>query len=144
MIADFLVSLESFIWSIPFIAFVILCGIYFTVKTKFFTVVHFRHIMKHTFFAMIKPEAKEKREGGISPFEAACIAIGGCVGAGNLGGVATLITVGGPGAVFWLWLWAFLGMMVKCVEVTLGCYYRNKDKNGNYSGGTMYFMEKGI
>ncbi len=100
--------------------------------------------MKHTFFAMIKPEAKEKKEGSISPFEAACIAIGGCVGAGNLGGVATSITVGGPGAVFWLWLWAFLGMMVKCVEVTLGCYYRNKDKNGNYSGGTMYFMEKGI
>ena len=144
MIADFLVSLEGFIWSIPFIAFVIICGIYFTVRTKFFTVVHFGHIMKHTFMAMISPEAKEKKKGGISPFEAACIAIGGCVGAGNLGGVATSITVGGPGAVFWLWLWAFLGMMVKCVEVTLGCYYRNKDENGNFSGGTMYFMEKGI
>ena len=62
MIADFLVSLEGFIWSIPFIAFVIICGIYFTVRTKFFTVVHFGHIMKHTFMAMISPEAKEKRK----------------------------------------------------------------------------------
>ena len=80
----------------------------------------------------------------VSPFEAVAIAIGGTVGCGNIAGVATAIATGGPGAVFWMWLWAFFGMMIKCVEATLGCYYRSKDENGNYFGGSTYTIEKGI
>ena len=78
------------------------------------------------------------------PLEAVCIAIGGCVGAGNISGVASAIAVGGPGSIFWLWLWAFFGMMVKLVETALGCYYRSRDEKGEYYGGPMEYMEKGI
>lgn len=93
---------------------------------------------------MFSKESNAKKEGMISPFEAVCIAIGGCVGCGNIGGVASAIAVGGPGSIFWLWLWAFFGMMIKCVEITLGCHYRSQDEKGNYFGGSTYFMEKGI
>lgn len=144
MLADVLNSIDSFLWGTPFTAFVLFIGAYFFIGSKFFTISHFGHIMKHTFGAMIGKEANTKKEGKISPFEAACIAIGGSVGCGNIAGVATAIAVGGPGAVFWLWLWAFFGMMVKCVETTLGCYYRSEDEKGEYFGGSTYFMEKGI
>lgn len=144
MIADVLNSIDSFLWGTPFTLFVLLIGAYFTIGSKFFTIGHFGHIMKHTMGSMVSKEANTKQEGKISPFEAVCIAIGGSVGCGNIAGVATAIAVGGPGSVFWLWIWAFFGMMVKCVETTLGCYYRSKDEKGEYFGGSTYFMEKGI
>ena len=137
-------NLNNFIWGMPFILFVMIVGLYFTARGGFFTITHFGHVMKHTLGSLTSQEANRKQTGKVSPFEAVCVAIGGCVGCANIAGVATAIATGGLGSIFWMWLWAFFGMMVKLVEVTLGCYYRSKDEKGNYFGGSMYFMEKGI
>ena len=141
---DFLNALNDLMWGKPFIIFVMMVGLIFTLQGGFFTISRFGHIMKHTLGSLTSKEANKKEAGRVSPFEAVCVAIGGTVGAANIGGVATAIATGGPGAVFWMWLWAFFGMMVKLVETTLGCYYRSQDEKGNYYGGSMYFMEKGI
>ena len=141
---NFLNTLNDFLWGTPFIVFVMAVGVYFTVKGKFFPFRYFGHIMKHTALNMTGKEANEKKEGKISPFEAFCIAVGSAVGTANISGVATAIATGGPGAVFWMWLWAFVGMMVKLVETALGLYYRTKDEKGAYSGGCMHYMERGI
>lgn len=137
------------IWSAPFLIFVIVIGVYFFFGSGLFTIRHFGHIMKYTFGNVIGKNNKDsselqKKEGQISPFEAVCIAIGGCVGTGNIAGVASSIAVGGPGSIFWLWVWAFLGMMVKMVEVTLACHYRSKNEKGEYYGGGTYYIEKGL
>ncbi len=137
-------SVNDFIWGTPFILFVMLVGFYFTVKGGFFTFRYFGHIMKNTLGNLTGKEANQKEKGQVSPFEAVCVAIGGCVGTTNIAGVATALATGGLGATFWMWLWAFFGMMVKLVEITLGCYYRSKNEKGEYFGGSMYFMEKGI
>ncbi|MCI1931726.1 MAG: sodium:alanine symporter family protein [Clostridia bacterium] len=142
--ADVLYYLDDLLWGKPFLVFVLFIGLYFTLRAKFFPFAHFGHIMKNTLGSVTSKEANNKKEGMVSPFEAVCIAIGGCVGCGNIGGVASAIAVGGPGSIFWLWLWAFFGMMIKCVEITLGCHYRSRDEKGNYFGGATYFMEKGI
>ena len=83
-------------------------------------------------------------KGTLTPLQAVCSALAGCVGTGNIAGVATAMVVGGPGAVFWMWVIALLGMMTKCVEVTLGQYYRIKGKDGVYYGGLMYYIERGM
>lgn len=146
MLAEVLNKIDSFLWGMPFLIFVIFIGLYFTVKSGLFTLTHINHIMKNTIGSVVgkNKEKQTTNKGQVSSFEAVCIAIGGCVGCGNIGGVATAIAVGGPGAVFWLWLWAICGMMVKLVETTLGCHYRSKNEKGEYFGGSTYFMEKGI
>ena len=142
--ADFIYWLDGFLWGKPFIVFTLLIGGYFFFRGGAFTVLHFPHILKHTLCSMTSKEANNKEKGSVSPFEAACIAIGGCVGAGNIAGVATAIATGGPGSVFWLWLWAFFGMMIKLVEITLGCHYRTKNEKGEYLGGGTYALERGL
>lgn len=144
MIATVLNGLNDFLWGTPFLLFVLCVGLYFTLRSGFFQIVHIGHWMKLTLGSMMSKEANQKQAGKVSPFEALCIALGGCVGTGNIGGVATAIATGGPGAVFWLWVWAFFGMMVKMVETTLGCHYRTKTDNGEYFGGSHYYMERGI
>lgn len=82
--------------------------------------------------------------GNLSPFQACCIALASTVGTGNIAGVATAISIGGPGAIFWMWLMALLGMISKTAEVTLAVHYREKDDNGVFHGGPMYYMRKGL
>jgi len=137
--------LEGFLWSVPFIFFVLAMGFYYLIATKFFVIRYFGHIFAQTLGSLIKnKESISKREGYISPFEAVCIAIGGCVGAGNIAGVATAIAVGGPGALFWLIMFGFLAMAIKLAEAALGSHYRHKDEAGRFTGGPMWYMEKGI
>lgn len=137
-------AIDSFLWGTPFLAFVILVGLYFTIRSGMFTITHFGHVMKHTLGSMASKEANAKDDKHISPFEAVCVAIGGCVGNGNISGVATAVATGGPGAILWMWIWAFFGMMVKCVETALSCYYRSRDEDGKFYGGTTFFVEKGL
>ena len=137
-------AIDDFLWGAPFLLVLAFGGILLTVKSNFFVFRHFGHIMKNTFGELMGKEAKQKSKGHISAFEAMCVAIGGCVGTGNMGGVAAAIAVGGPGAVFWMWVWAFFGMTIKSVEAALACYYRSKDEKGNFFGGPTYYMEKGI
>ena len=135
----------NFLWGLPIIVIILGAGIYFTFKTGFFQVFYLKHIFSETILKTIKMGNKGEgnAKGLITPFDAVATAIGGTVGVGNIGGVATAIAIGGPGALFWLWIAAFLGMMLKMVEVTLGVYYREKDENGEIYGGKRIRKRKG-
>lgn len=138
-------NIDSFLWGTPMIVSIMFLGVFYTFGAKLFVFRHFGHILKNTLGNMASKESREKGKTGVSPFEAACVAVGGSVGVGNISGVASAIAVGGPGAVFWMWLWAFAGMTVKMVEVTMGCYYRSQnEKTGEYYGGPSYYMLKGL
>lgn len=133
--------LSDLLWGNPFVYGTIAVALYLTVRSGFFTIRHFGHIFSATFG---KKSVKSKEEGTISSYEALCVAVGGAVGTGNISGVAAAIAVGGPGAIFWLWVYAFLGMTAKMVEVTLGCFYRSKTPDGSFFGGPTYYMIKGL
>lgn len=123
---------------------VIACGLFMSLRSGGFVFRHLGHIFKCTLGSMKTGEPTQRAKGTISVFEASCVAIGSSVGVGNISGVAAAIAVGGPGAVFWMWLWAFFGMTIKMAEVSLACYYRSKDVDGQYYGGPSYYMEKGL
>jgi len=135
-------ALVGFLWGLPIIVIILGTGFYFTFKTGFFQVFHLKHIFSETICKIIKKGNKAEGEGKglITPFEAVATAIGGSVGVGNIGGVATAMAVGGPGSLFWLWIAAFVGMILKMAEV----YYREKDEKGDPYGGPTYYMEKGL
>ncbi|MHD0319480.1 alanine/glycine:cation symporter family protein [Fusobacterium sp. THCT1E2] len=139
-------ALVGFLWGLPIIVIILGTGFYFTFKTGFFQVFHLKHIFSETICKIIKKGNKAEGEGKglITPFEAVATAIGGSVGVGNIGGVATAMAVGGPGSLFWLWVAAFVGMILKMAEVSLGVYYREKDEKGDPYGGPTYYMEKGL
>lgn len=143
---EFLNWLDGVLWGLPLIVLMIVTGLYFTVRSRFFQFRHFGWIMRRTGGQMFGSgkEAKEDKQGMLSAFEAISTAIGGTVGFGNIAGVATAVAAGGPGAVLWMWLTACLGMILKQVEVTLGCYYRRKNEKGEYYGGPTYYMERGL
>lgn len=137
--------IDGFLWGTPMLVIVLGCGLFYTVYTKFFIIRHLGHALKHTLGKSLTKEGRRAgRNGALSSFESVCIAIGGCVGTANVVGVATAIASGGPGALFWMLLWAFFGMTVKFVEVTLACYYRNKDETGRFFGGPTWYMKKGL
>lgn len=141
---DVIYMLDDVLWGKPFLFFVFFISIYLTVRSGFFQIGHFGHIMKNTLGSLTSKEANTKKEGTVSPFEAVCVAIGGCVGCGNIAGVSSAIATGGPGALFWIWVAALLGMVTKMCEITLATYYRSKDENGIYYSSTPTMLEKGI
>ena len=140
---DFLYHLDSWVWGMPLIVAVMILGAYYMIRGKFFPFVHFGHTWKNTILEK-SDQTSADDSGKISPFRAFCLALGGAVGMANISGVATSIAVGGPGAIFWMWVWAFFGMIVKIVETSLGLYYRRKGPDGKYSGSAMDYMERGI
>ena len=138
-------SVVSFLWGTPLIVGILFTGFYITLRSGFFQFAFFGHIMKNTFGNLLSKNKEEGSEKGIlSPVEAVSTAIGGSVGVGNIGGVATAIATGGPGAVFWMWVCALVGMIIKTAEVTLAVHYRNTDEEGNPYGGPTYYIEKGL
>lgn len=143
---DFINMIDGWLWGTPLIVLMFGAGIYFTVRSGFFQFRHFNWIMKHTIGTVFRRGGPtEGREGMLRPFEAVCIAIGGTVGFGNIAGVATAVASGGPGAIFWMWVCALTGMMIKQVEVSLGCYYRMRDgESGDTYGGPTYYMQQGL
>lgn len=143
-IGNWLQGIADVLWGMPFIVFVICVGLYYVIGSGFFSFRYFGHTMKYTLGKMQNKESNSKASGRISPFEAACITVGSSVGGTNISGVATAIATGGPGAIFWMWLWALCGMIFKCAEVSLACYYRNKDEHGEYYGGTTVMVEKAL
>lgn len=137
-------KIAGWLWGLPLIFAIMFVGIYFTLGSKFFQFAKLGHILKNTFGILFRKTKEEGKEGILSPIEAVSTAVGGSVGVGNIGGVATAIAVGGPGATFWMWVAALLGMLIKNVEVTLAVYYRLKDEKGDPYGGPTYYMEKGL
>ena len=140
----FFEKLVGWLWGVPLIVTILGTGLYFTISTGFFQFAKFGHIIKETFGSILKKDTGEGKSGLLTSYEAISVAIGGSVGVGNIGGVATAIAVGGPGAVFWMWVAALVGMVIKMAEVTLAVYYRSKDENGDPFGGPTYYMEKGL
>ena len=144
---DFLNWLDGVLWGLPLIVLMVVTGLYFTVRSGFFQFRYFGRIWQHTIGTLFRRQGDaeaEDREGMLSPFQAIATAIGGTVGFGNIAGVATAVAAGGPGAVFWMWVTAALGMILKQVEVTLGLYYRRHKPNGDTYGGPTYYMELGL
>lgn len=144
---DFLNWLAGILWGLPLIVLMIVTGLYFTVRSGFFQFRRFGWIMKRTggqIFSGKTSRDNAEGKGMLSPFEAISTAVGGTVGFGNIAGVATAVAAGGPGAVLWMWATACLGLILKQVEVTLGCYYRRTDENGDSYGGPTYYMEYGL
>ena len=117
-------------------------GILLTVRTRCIQVRKFGVSMKNTIGKIF--DKTQARDGSISPFQAVCTALAGTIGTGNIAGVAGAIALGGPGAIFWMWCSAFLGMCTKFSEVTLAIHFREKNKNGEYVGGPMYYIKNGL
>ena len=140
--------LNGIVWGWPVIILILGTGILLTVRTKALQITHFRESLNTTIVPTIKGLGKKKTKDGrlqsVSQFEAFSTAISGTVGTGNIIGVVSAILTGGPGAVFWMWVSAFFGMVTNYSENVLGLYYRKKDKNGNLSGGAFYYIAYGL
>lgn len=140
---DIIDTLNYYLWGMPLMVVLIGTGLILTLGSGFYQFAHFGWIMKSTFGSITKKN--ENGEGTISAWEAATIAVGGAVGAGNISGVATALATGGPGSVFWIWVCALLGMITKCAEVSLALHYRTPDITGErYVGGPSYYMQYGL
>ncbi len=136
-------ALASVIWGPIMIALLLGVGLYYTVRTQFLPVRHFRLIWQKTMGGLLKGH-RQKSEHGITPFQAVSTALASTVGTGNIVGVAAALMTGGPGAIFWMWVSALLGMATKYAEVVLAQTYREKDRKTGYVGGPMYVIRNGL
>ena len=150
---EFLKAVESIngeingvVWGAFGLILLVGTGIIITVLTKFFQVSHIGMWFKHTLGSLFNKDVikHSKEKGTISPFQALCTALAATVGTGNIAGVAAAICIGGAGAVFWMWVAAFFGMMTNYAENVLGIYFRRKNENGEWSGGAMYYLADGL
>lgn len=135
-------AVNNFIWGVPAMICIIGVGLYLSIRTGFIQIRKFGYAMKATFGRMFRK--KEAADGALTPFQAVCTALAATVGTGNIAGVAGAIAIGGPGAVFWMWISAILGMCTKFTEVTLAVHFREKNENGDYVGGPMYYIKNGL
>ena len=135
-------ALNNFIWGVPAMVCIIGVGLYLAIRTGFLQIRKFGYAMKSTVGRMFKK--KEAADGAMTPFQAVCTALAATVGTGNIAGVAGAIAIGGPGAVFWMWISALLGMGTKFAEVTLAVHFREKNDKGDYVGGPMYYIKNGL
>ncbi len=135
-------AVNNFVWGLPAMVCIIGVGLYLTIRTRCIQVRKFGYAMKSTLGKIF--DRKEAKDGSMSPFQAVCTALAGTVGTGNIAGVAGAIAIGGPGAVFWMWCSAFLGMCTKFAEVTLAVHFREKNAEGDYVGGPMYYIKNGL
>ncbi|WGV99794.1 sodium:alanine symporter family protein [Vibrio sp. YMD68] len=135
---DLINLMNDLLWGSILVYLLVGVGIYFTVRLGFIQFRHFGHM-----FSVLKNSRKADK-AGISSFQALCTSLAARVGTGNMAGVAVALTAGGPGAIFWMWLIAMLGMATSFAESTLAQLYKTRDNDGNYRGGPAYYMEKGL
>ena len=133
---------NNFIWGVPAMICIIGVGLYLSIRTGFLQIRKFPYAMKVTFGRMFKK--KEASDGALTPFQAVCTALAATVGTGNVAGVAGAIAIGGPGAIFWMWISALLGMCTKFAEVTLAVHFRETNRDGELVGGPMYYIKNGL
>ncbi len=138
-------AVNSFVWG-KGVWLLIATGILMTALTKFFQISHLGEWWRNTIGSLFKKDVigHSKETESISPFQALCTALAATVGTGNIAGVSAAICIGGAGAVFWMWIAAFFGMMTNYSENVLGIYYRRKNENGEWSGGAMYYLQDGL
>ena len=135
-------AVNSFIWGIPAMVCIIGVGLLLSVRTGFLQVRKFPYAIRTTIGRIFR--RKDASDGAMTPFQAVCTALAATVGTGNIAGVAGAIAIGGPGAVFWMWCSALLGMCTKFAEVTLAVHFRERNKNGELVGGPMYYIKNGL
>ena len=135
-------ALNGFIWGVPAMTCILGVGLYLAIRTGFLPLRKFGYTMKNTFGKMFKKT--DAADGALTPFQAVCTALSATIGTGNIAGVAGAIAIGGPGAVFWMWISALLGMGTKFAEVTLAVHFRERNKKGDYVGGPMYYIKNGL
>jgi len=137
-VTDLINLMNDLLWGSILVYLLVGVGIYFTVRLGFIQFRHFGHM-----FSVLK-NSRKADSAGISSFQALCTSLAARVGTGNMAGVAVALTAGGPGAIFWMWLIAMLGMATSFAESTLAQLYKTRDNDGNYRGGPAYYMEKGL
>lgn len=135
-------AVNSFVWGVPAMVCIIGVGLFLTIRTRFLQVRKFPYAMKTTLGRVFRKW--EASDGSMTPFQAVCTALAATVGTGNIAGVAGAIAIGGPGAVFWMWISAFLGMCTKFSEVTLAVHFRERNAHGDLVGGPMYYIKNGL
>jgi AGCS family alanine or glycine:cation symporter len=139
-------AINSWVWGPPMLALIICTGIYMTLRTGFFQIRESKDTSDKTWLAIFKKKSvtATREVKAISQFQALSTALAATIGTGNIAGVATAISVGGPGAVFWMWVSAFFGMMTNYSENVLGIFYRKKNQKGEWTGGAMYYISNGF
>lgn len=138
---EFLQQLYQWIWGVPTLILMIFVGLYFSLRTGFAQLRLLPNALRRFFSRMT---SKKETQAGISSFQALCTALAATVGTGNLAGVAGALAIGGPGAVFWMWICGLLGMVIKFAEATLAISYRTKNATGEWVGGPMYMICLGL
>ncbi|PHM30982.1 alanine/glycine:cation symporter family protein [Xenorhabdus innexi] len=139
LITQWLGAINGVVWGVPMLIGLLGIGIFMQIRLSFLPI---RKL--GTGFKLLFQKNKQRGEGQISPFNALMTALSATIGTGNIAGVATAIVMGGPGALFWMWMTALLGMATKYSEAVLAVRYRETDKNGNYVGGPMYYIKNGL
>lgn len=135
--------INSIVWGPYMLVFLVGVGVWYSFKTNFLQVRKFGFAMRETLMKIFDKPDKDA-VGDITPFQALSTALAATIGTGNIAGVATAIAIGGPGAIFWMWISGFFGMITKFAEVVLAIRYREKNENGEWVGGPMYYIEKGL
>ncbi len=138
---DYLQHINDFVWGIPALVLILGVGVFLMIRTGF---AQFRLFPRAIRLFLARLTGKESKAGTVSPFQALCTALAATVGTGNLAGVAGAIAIGGPGAIFWMWVCGFIGMGTKFAEATLAVRYRHRDTNGELVGGPMYMIRNGM
>ena len=141
-------AVNGFVWGLPMLILLVGTGIFMTLLTKVFQITHFKHWIKSTIGGIFKDKHvtahTEKEDTQISQFQSLCTALAATIGTGNIAGVAAAILSGGPGAIFWMWIVAFFGMMTNFSENVLGIYYRRRNERNEWCGGAMYYLKYGL
>ncbi|MDR2503473.1 MAG: alanine:cation symporter family protein [Deltaproteobacteria bacterium] len=139
-------AVNAWVWGPPMLGLIICTGVYLTIRTKFFQVSEAKDTSDKTWLAIFTKKAVRSttEKKAITQFQALSTALAATIGTGNIAGVATAISIGGPGAVFWMWVSAFFGMMTNYAENVLGIFYRTKNLKGEWSGGAMYYIANGF
>ena len=135
-------AVNNFIWGVPAMVCIFGVGLYLSIRTNFFQIRKFPYAIKTTLGRIFRK--RDASDGAITPFQAVCTALAATVGTGNIAGVAGAIAIGGPGAIFWMWVSALFGMCTKYAEVTLAVHYREINANGELVGGPMYYIKNGL
>lgn len=135
-------AVNNFIWGVPAMVCIFGVGLYLSIRTNFLQIRKFPYTIKTTLGRIFRK--RDASDGAITPFQAVCTALAATVGTGNIAGVAGAIAIGGPGAIFWMWVSALFGMCTKYAEVTLAVHYREINANGELVGGPMYYIKNGL
>lgn len=135
-------AVSNFVWGVPAMVCILGVGLYLSLRTGFLQIRKFPYAIRTTLGRIFRK--REASDGALTPFQAVCTALAATVGTGNIAGVAGAIAIGGPGAIFWMWVSALFGMCTKFSEVTLAVHFRERNEKGDLVGGPMYYIKNGL